>query len=77
MLFRSVSGKLGTAMTPAAIAMMTVACLGLWGGVAISLVIISKNNGEKRAMSGDRKETLREELQDYEEANINVPDRDE
>ena len=37
-------------MSASAIIMMLIACIGLWGGIAVSLVIMMKSN-RKRALT--------------------------
>ena len=36
-------------MSASAIVMMLIACIGLWGGIAVSLVIMMKSNKAKAA----------------------------
>ena len=65
-----VNGGFGKNMTTPAVAMMMVACVGLWGGIVVSMVITAKNNREKAALAGRDKERLRD-------ADMNVPNRDD
>ena len=53
--------------------MMCVACVGLWGGIAVSLTISMKTNRDRRKLAG-KNETF---LQEYEEAEMTPPDHDE
>ena len=65
-------------MSASAIVMMCIACIGLWGGIAVSLTIMMKAN-KKRAMEAAaaggqaKKETV---LGEWEEAEL-MPDQDE
>ena len=69
----AVTGGFGKSISTPAVAMMCVACVGLWGGIAVSLTITLKRNREKKELAGEE-ESL---LQDYEEAELIPPDRDE
>ena len=70
----AVTGGFGKSISTPAVAMMIVACVGLWGGIAVSLAITMKNNKERQIAAGKGDETL---VQEYEEADMNVPDKDE
>ena len=39
-------------MSASAIIMMLIACIGLWGGIAVSLVIMMKSNRKKAEAAG-------------------------
>lgn len=69
----AVTGGFGKSISTPAVAMMCVACVGLWGGIAVSLTITLKRNREKKELAGEE-ESL---LQDYEKAELIPPDRDE
>ena len=69
----AVTGGFGKHISSPAVAMMCVACVGLWGGIAVSLTITMRRNKEKKMMAGEE-ETL---LQDYEDAELVPPDRDD
>ena len=47
-------------MSASAIVMMLIACIGLWGGIAVSLVIMMKSNKAKAAASGAQKDFAKE-----------------
>ncbi len=70
----AVTGGFGDYMSTPAMAMLTVACVGLWGGIAVSLTITMKNNRERQIAAGKGDETL---VHEYSEADMNFPDRDE
>lgn len=65
-------------MSASAIVMMCIACIGLWGGIAVSLTIMMKAN-KKRAMEAAaaggqaQKETV---LEEWGEAEL-MPDQEE
>ena len=67
-----VTGGFGKNMSSPAVAMMCVACVGLWGGIAVSLTISMKTNRDRRKLAGQN-ETF---LQEYEEAEMTPPDRE-
>ena len=52
-------------MSASAIIMMLIACIGLWGGIAVSLVIMLKSNRKKAAAAGTE-EALGKEWSDAE-----------
>ena len=60
-------------MSASAIVMMLIACIGLWGGIAVSLSIMMKSNKKAREAAGAAKEPLVEEWGDAEL----LPDQDE
>ena len=41
-------------MSASAIIMMCVACIGLWGGIAVSAAIMVKNNKKKAATANEK-----------------------
>ena len=41
-------------MSASAIIMMCVACIGLWGGIAVSAAIMEKNNKKKAAAANEK-----------------------
>ena len=53
-------------MSASAIVMMLIACIGLWGGIAVSLVIMMKSNRKKAAAAGTAEEALSKEWSDAE-----------
>ena len=54
-------------MSASAIIMMLIACIGLWGGIAVSLVIMMKSNRKKAEATGATEEALSKEWsEDYE-----------
>ena len=60
-------------MSASAIIMMLIACIGLWGGIAVSLTIMMKSNKKAREAAGVAKESLTEEWGDAEL----MPDQEE
>ena len=70
----AVTGGFGKSISTPAVAMMCVACIGLWGGVAVALAINLKKNKERQRLFGEPEESL---LEEYEEAEMFVPDHDE
>ena len=58
-------------MSASAIVMMLIACIGLWGGIAVSLTIMLKSN-RKKALAAAQ-ESLGKRLNDAEI----LPDQDE
>ena len=60
-------------MSASAIIMMLVACIGLWGGIAVSLVIMMKSNRKKAQAANIAGESLTKE---WSEAEM-LPDQDE
>ena len=52
-------------MSASAIVMMLIACIGLWGGIAVSLVIMMKSNRKKAEATG-AEEALGKEWSDAE-----------
>ena len=60
-------------MSASAIVMMLIACIGLWGGIAVSLVIMMKSNRKKAEAAGVASESLAKEWNDAEM----LPDSDE
>ena len=52
-------------MSASAIIMMLIACIGLWGGIAVSLVIMMKSNRKKAEATG-AEEALGKEWSDAE-----------
>ena len=59
-------------MSASAIVMMLIACIGLWGGIAVSLVIMMKSNRKKAEAAGAEGKTLKE----WSDAEM-LPDQDE
>ena len=59
-------------MSASAIIMMLVACIGLWGGIAVSLAIMMKSNKAKAAAAGQQKDFAKE----WVDAEM-LPDEDE
>ena len=59
-------------MSASAIIMMLIACIGLWGGIAVSLVIMMKSN-RKKAEAAGAEEALSKE---WSEAEL-MPNQDE
>ena len=53
-------------MSASAIIMMLIACIGLWGGIAVSLVIMMKSNRKKAEAAGVEEEALGKEWSDAE-----------
>ena len=53
-------------MSASAIIMMLIACIGLWGGIAVSLVIMMKSNRKKAEAAGVTEEALGKEWSDAE-----------
>ena len=53
-------------MSASAIIMMLIACIGLWGGIAVSLVIMMKSNRKKAEAAGTAEEALSKEWSDAE-----------
>ena len=47
-------------MSASAIIMMLIACIGLWGGIAVSLAIMMKSNKAKAAAAGAQKDFAKE-----------------
>ena len=47
-------------MSASAIVMMCIACIGLWGGIAVSLAIMMKSNKAKAAAAGQQKDFAKE-----------------
>ncbi|MGX8774136.1 MAG: methionine/alanine import family NSS transporter small subunit [Bacillota bacterium] len=60
-------------MSASAIVMMLIACIGLWGGIAVSLVIMMKSNRKKAEAEGAVEEALSKE---WSEAEL-MPNQDE
>ena len=60
-------------MSASAIIMMLIACIGLWGGIAVSLVIMMKSNRKKAEAANTAGESLTKE---WSEAEM-LPDQDE
>ena len=60
-------------MSASAIVMMLIACIGLWGGSAVSLVIMMKSNRKKAEAAGTVEEALGKE---WSEAEL-MPNQDE
>ena len=60
-------------MSASAIIMMLIACIGLWGGIAVSLVIMMKSNRKKAEAANAAGESLTKE---WSEAEM-LPDQDE
>ena len=60
-------------MSASAIIMMLIACIGLWGGIAVSLVIMMKSNRKKAEAANIAGESLTKE---WSEAEM-LPDQDE
>ena len=60
-------------MSASAIVMMLIACIGLWGGIAVSLVIMMKSNRKKAEAAAAEGESLAKEWADAEM----LPDQDE
>ena len=60
-------------MSASAIIMMLIACIGLWGGIAVSLTIMMKANKRRAAAAGAAKESVIEEWGDAEL----MPEQDE
>ncbi|MBR0456737.1 MAG: methionine/alanine import family NSS transporter small subunit [Firmicutes bacterium] len=60
-------------MSASAIVMMLIACIGLWGGIAVSLVIMMKSNRKKAEAANIAGESLTKE---WSEAEM-LPDQDE
>ena len=60
-------------MSASAIIMMLIACIGLWGGIAVSLVIMMKSNRKKAEASDIAGESFTKE---WSEAEM-LPDQDE
>ena len=59
-------------MSASAIVMMLIACIGLWGGIAVSLVIMMKSNRKKAEAAGIEGKPLKE----WSDAEM-LPDQDE
>ena len=59
-------------MSASAIIMMLIACIGLWGGIAVSLAIMMKSNKAKAAATGTQKDYA----QEWVDAEI-LPDEEE
>ena len=59
-------------MSASAIIMMLIACIGLWGGIAVSLAIMMKSNKAKAAAAGQQKDFAKE----WVDAEM-LPDEDE
>jgi len=59
-------------MSASAIVMMCIACIGLWGGIAVSLAIMMKSNKAKAAAAGQQKDFAKE----WVDAEM-LPDEDE
>ena len=60
-------------MSASAIIMMLIACIGLWGGIAVSLVIMMKSNRKKAEAADIAGESFTKE---WSEAEM-LPDQDE
>lgn len=60
-------------MSASAIIMMLVACIGLWGGIAVSLTIMMKSNRKRAEAAAVEEESFSKRLN---EAEI-LPDQDE
>ena len=60
-------------MSASAIIMMLIACIGLWGGIAVSLVIMMKSNRKKAEAAGGTDSSFAKEWADAEM----LPDEDE
>ena len=60
-------------MSASAIIMMLVACIGLWGGIAVSLTIMMKSNRKRAEAAAVAEESFSKRLN---EAEI-LPDQDE
>ena len=60
-------------MSASAIIMMLIACIGLWGGIAVSLVIMMKSNRKKAEAANAAGESLTKESSEAEM----LPDQDE
>ena len=60
-------------MSASAIVMMLIACIGLWGGIAVSLAIMMKSNKKRAQAAGEVEESLAKEWSDAEM----MPDQDE
>ena len=60
-------------MSACAIRMMLIACIGLWGGIAVSLTIMIKSNRKKAEAAAAAEESLGKRLN---EAEL-MPDQEE
>jgi len=60
-------------MSASAIVMMLIACIGLWGGIAVSLTIMMKSNRRKAEATAAAEEPFGKRLN---EAEL-LPDQDE
>ena len=60
-------------MSASAIVMMLIACIGLWGGIAVSLVIMMKSNRKAAEAAATAEESFGSKLN---KAEI-LPDQDE
>ena len=60
-------------MSASAIIMMLIACIGLWGGIAVSLVIMMKSNRKRAEAEAAAEESFSKRLN---EAEL-LPDQDE
>lgn len=60
-------------MSASAIVMMLVACVGLWGGIAVSLTIMMRSNKARAEAAGIQEESFAKEWSDAEM----LPDQDE
>ena len=60
-------------MSASAIVMMLIACIGLWGGIAVSLVIMMKSNRKKAEALAEGEEPFGKRIN---EAEL-LPDQDE
>ena len=60
-------------MSASAIVMMRIACIGLWGGIAVSLAIMMKSNKAKAQAAGGKDSTF---VQEWTDAEM-LPDEDE
>ena len=60
-------------MSASAIIMMCIACIGLWGGIAVSLVIMMRSKKAKAQAAGQTGESFAREISDAEM----LPDQDE
>lgn len=60
-------------MSASAIIMMLIACIGLWGGIAVSLTIMIKSNRRKAEAAAAEEESLGKRLN---EAEL-MPDQEE
>jgi len=60
-------------MSASAIIMMLIACIGLWGGIAVSLVIMMKSNRKKAEAAAAAEESFGKRIN---EAEL-LPDQEE